>query len=194
MPNPRGRLPVEGRGRHRPEDPWLGPVMGQRDGYPLSGELVPPGARDGFDEPTETQAAQVVGDSSRAVVVERQIAPRRHRLEQVLIAEAVRQKVEAQHGGEQGLHPPVAEAERRGALAVDAHRAVQLVEHVGSEGGVVVEALDAEQASVGGEADLLQASRLLRRRPTSRSYVSLITVSVRSTRPSLWYRLMRDCL
>ena len=33
---------------------------------------------------------------------------------------------------------------------------VQLVEHVGSDGAVVAEALDAEQASVGGEADLLQ--------------------------------------
>jgi len=33
---------------------------------------------------------------------------------------------------------------------------VQLVEHVGPEGAVVAEALDAEQASVGGEADLLQ--------------------------------------
>ena len=41
-------------------------------------------------------------------------------------------------------------------MAVDAHRTVQLVEHVGAEGAVVAEALDAEQASVGGEADLLQ--------------------------------------
>ena len=41
-------------------------------------------------------------------------------------------------------------------MAVDAHRAMQLVEHVGSDRRVVAEALDAEQASVGGEADLLQ--------------------------------------
>ena len=61
-----------------------------------------------------------------------------------------------QQGGEEALHPPVAEAERRGALAVDAHRPVQFVEHVGSEGAVVAEALDAEQASVGSEADPLQ--------------------------------------
>ena len=70
--------------------------------------------------------------------------------------EALWQQVEPQQGREERLHPPVAEAERRGALAVDAHRMMQLVEHVGSEGAVVAEALDAEQASVGGEADLLQ--------------------------------------
>ena len=93
---------------------------------------------------------------ARAVVVEGQTAQRRHRLPQFPIAESVRQQVEAQEGRKQGLHPPVAEAERRGALAVDAHGAVQFVEHVGSDGAVVAEALDAEQASVGGEADLLQ--------------------------------------
>ena len=65
-------------------------------------------------------------------------------------------KSKRSRAAEEALHPPVAEAERRGALAVDAHRTVQLVEHVGSEGTVVAEALDAQQASVGGEADLLQ--------------------------------------
>ena len=33
---------------------------------------------------------------------------------------------------------------------------MQPVEHVGSEGAIVAEALDAEQASVGGEADPFQ--------------------------------------
>ena len=41
-------------------------------------------------------------------------------------------------------------------MSVDERRAVQPVEHVDADGAVVAEALDAEQASVGSEADLLQ--------------------------------------
>ena len=45
-------------------------------------------------------------------------------------------------------------------MSVDAHRAVQLVERVGSDHRVVAEALDAEQASGGREADLLQILKI----------------------------------
>ena len=61
----------------------------------------------------------------------------------------------------QCLHPRVAEAQRRGALTVDVRRTVEIVEHVGSDGAVVAEGFDAQQASVGGKADLFQIIKVL---------------------------------
>jgi hypothetical protein len=48
----------------------------------------------------------------------------------------------------------VAEAQSRGALSLEAGRCLEFREHVLAEGDVVADALDAQQASVGLEADL----------------------------------------
>ena len=151
-----GRVPVEGRRQDRAENTRLRAVIGQRDAEPFAGELVPPRTRDALDEPAQPEPAQVVGHAPGTVVVDREPAQRGHRLPEFAVAEAPRQQVEAEQGGEERLHPPVPEAQGRGALSVDGQQAVQLVERVGSDHRVVAEALDAEQASVGREADLLQ--------------------------------------
>ena len=70
-------------------------------------------------------------------------------------------QVEAQQCGKQRLHARVPEAQARSALAVDLRRTVQRSERLGSDGAVVAEALDAEQASVGSKADLLQIIEVL---------------------------------
>ena len=67
-------------------------------------------------------------------------------------------------------------------------------DRVGSGDRVVAESFKAQQAPAGGEADLPQGGRLVSRLPIPKSRVSLMVVSVRSARPSLWYCLMwRAC-
>ena len=55
---------------------------------------------------------------------------------------------------------------------------------------VVAESLDAEQASVGGEADLPQRGRVGQPFPDTEVAGVVIVVSVRSALPSLWYCLI----
>ena len=64
-----------------------------------------------LDEPPQPEPAQVVSHAAGAVVVEREPVQRGDRLAKLSVAEAVRQQVEAQQCSEQGLHPPVAEAQ-----------------------------------------------------------------------------------
>ena len=60
--------------------------------------------------------------------------------------------------------------------------------------GVVADSLDVEETSVGGEADLPQGGQVVSRLPIPKSRVSLMVVSVRRARPSLWYCLILVCL
>ena len=76
---------------------------------------------------------------------------RRHRLSQLAVAEPVRQDPEGEQRGEQGLDPGIAEAQRRGALSINSARTMKLVECLGSDGAVMADALDAQQAPVGGK-------------------------------------------
>jgi len=63
---------------------------------------------------------------------------------------------EGEQRREQGLGTWVTEAQRGGVLAVDVDGVVDGGERVGSGDRVVADALDAQQAPVGGEADLPQ--------------------------------------
>ena len=80
--------------------------------------------------------------------------------------EAVGQHPEGEQRGEQGLDAGVAEAQRGGALAVDEARSMEIVERSGSDGAVAADVLDAQQAPVGGEADLFQIFEVFSRLPT----------------------------
>ena len=79
-----------------------------------------------------------------------------HGLAQVAVLEAVGQHPEGEQGGEQGLGAGVAEAQRRGALPIHDAWPVEVAEPLCSDEAVVADALDAQQASVGGEADPFQ--------------------------------------
>ena len=107
--------------------------------------------------PRRRSRRKFVGHASRAVIVERQPAQRRSppsRSSRLRKACGSRSKRSTAANRACTRRSP--KAQGRGALAVDAYRAVQLVEHVGSDDAIVAETLDAEQASVGREADLLQ--------------------------------------
>ena len=75
---------------------------------------------------------------------------------QLAVGEPHGQQPEGEQGGEQRLDARVAEAKRRHAPVVHHGRAMQLLEGLHTERAVVAEPLDAQPASVGGEADLFQ--------------------------------------
>jgi hypothetical protein len=66
-----------------------------------------------------------------------------------------------EQGVQQGVHPDVAEAQPGDpGAAVGDDRCGQLGERLGTADRVVADALDAEQAPVGGEADLPQCGQV----------------------------------
>jgi hypothetical protein len=73
-------------------------------------------------------------------------------------------------------------------------RVVDGGEDVRAAGGVVAELLDAEQAPVGGEADLPQGGQISQPFPDLEITGVVMVVSVRSALPSLWYCLIVVCL
>ena len=143
------------------EHAGVGSVVAQGDAQALVGDAVAMRVGDALDQSAQPQAAQVVGHAATTVVVRRQAGQRRHHLPQVAVPEALGTEAEGEQGGEQGLHARVAEAQRGGALAVDDARPVEVVELSGSDGAVVADLLDAQQASVGGEADLPEIIEVL---------------------------------
>jgi hypothetical protein len=88
------------------------------------------------------------------------------------------------------VHTNVAEAQPGDAGAgIGDDRGGELGEGFGAADRVVADALDAEQAPVGGEADLPQCGQVGQPFESPKSRVSLIVVSVRNALPSLWYCL-----
>src|SRR5215203_5978342 len=93
-----------------------------------------------------------------------------------------------EQGLQQGVHAGVAEAQPGDAGAgLGDDRRGQIGERSGAADRVVAEALDAEQAPVGGEADLPQRGQVAQPFRQPEIAGSLIVVSVRSALPSLWY-------
>jgi hypothetical protein len=114
---------------------------------------------------------------------------------QITVAEPVRQQPEGQKRAEQGMDAGVGEAQPGDACAVIGDdRIVDGAEDFRAAGGVVAGSLDAEQAPVGGEADLPRCGQIGQPFPISTSRVSLMVVSVRSALFSLWYCLIVVCL
>jgi hypothetical protein len=68
------------------------------------------------------------------------------------------------------------------------------VQVTGTGDRVVVESLDAEQATVGARPISRKAGRFTGPFLITKSMLSLIVVSVRRARPSLWYCLIVVCL
>ena len=152
---------VEGGGHRGSHDAGVDAVVAQGGAQPLVGDAVAAGARDALDESAQPEPPQVVGHAVAVVLVERQSEQRRHMLAQIAVGEAPGQQAEGEHGGEQGLRPRVAEAQRRCALSLDDARGVQVLEPFGSDVAVVADRLGAQQAPVGFEADPLQVVKVL---------------------------------
>ena len=160
-PGGRTRRCLEDHGHRGAQYAGVGPVVAQGGSQAVVGDAVAAGERDALDEPVQPQAAQVVGHAAAPVLLHGQAHERCRGLAQVPVPEAVRQHPEGEQRGEQGLHPRIAEASRRGALPVDDARPMEVVERSGSDGAVVADFLDAQQASVGGKPDLLEIIEVL---------------------------------
>ena len=150
----RGR--VEGGGHGGPEDAGVESVVAERHAEAVGGDEVPVRAGDALDQPAQPEPPEVVGGAVAVVLVDRQAEQRRDALAEVAVGEAPGQQAEGEHRGEQRLRPGVAEAQRRGALAVDHARGVEVFEPPGSDEAVVADGLGAQQAPVGGEAGPFQ--------------------------------------
>lgn len=79
-------------------------------------------------------------------------------------------------------------------MLIDAAGAVEVGEVLGTDTAVMAEALDAEQASIGGKAERFELIEVAQPSADVEIVVSLMVVSVRNARPCLWYCLIRECL
>ena len=166
---------LKGHGHRGTQHAGMGPVVVHRRAQALVGDPVATGERDALDQPAQPQAAQVVGHPAAAVVVDGQPEQRRDGFAQVAVLEAVGQNMEGEQRREQGLCAGVAEAQRRGALAVDDARPVEVVEPFGSDIAVVADALGARQAPVGGKADGLEVPEILQPACQSCGWIGSLT-------------------
>ena len=121
----------------------------QRGAKAALGDAVAPRSRDALYQATQAQAPQIVRRATRlssgGLVAQQRCDPRA----QLAVVEAQPQQAEGDQGGQQGLHAGVAETQRRRALPDALAGPVELLETRGSERGVVAEAFNAQQTSVG---------------------------------------------
>ena len=115
-------------------------------------------------------------------------------LTQVLVGEPARDKNEHQHRIENSLRIGVAEAQRGCPLALDLTRSLQMLEGVVAQRAVVTDLLDLKQPRLAAKPMRRSSGRFFNSRPTPKSRVSLMVVSVLKAGPSLWYCLMRERL
>jgi len=108
--------------------------------------------------------------------------------------EAVGPQPKQHERAEQRQHARVEKAQRRHPLAVHNAGPMHPVHGLVGDRAVVAESLDVQQTSIGLKADLPQGGEVCQPTPERKVRVSLMVVSVRSARPSLWYCLMRLCL
>jgi hypothetical protein len=116
----------------------------------------------GLDEAVDAQStSEVVGDLPAGHVL---IAPAEQRREvgaEFAVGESVRQQPERAHSGEQGLDAFVGESQAGDAGSGRGDDgAGDGGDRGGAGGGVVADFLDAQQALVGGEADLPQCGQV----------------------------------
>src|SRR5512133_949164 len=125
--------------------------VGEQRGVVRSGvgDSVAVAARDAGDQAVRAQPPQVVADLPGEQAA------------QVPVEETVGEQPEHQQRLQQGLGTPVTEAEPGDAVPVGGdNRLVYGGEGLGGADRVVAESLDAEQAPVGGEADLPQRGQI----------------------------------
>ena len=125
------------------------------------GDLVAAGVRDAVDEPVFAQAAQVVGHLPAGDVLGVLAEQGRDEGAQFAVGEAVGQQPEDAQGRQQGVGAGVAEAQPgdAGAGGGDDGRVMAVIAGAPRTGSWLM-FLDAQQAPVGGEADLPQCGQV----------------------------------
>ena len=136
-----------------------GEVTGRADAG--VGDLVAEGARDAFDEAVQAQPPEVVGDLPAGHEIGCLTEQGRQVAAQAGVGEAVWQQAEDAQDREEGERALVGEAQPGHACPGWGDDWVgDLGQGVGSGDGVVAEFLGAEQAPVGGKADLPQRGQV----------------------------------
>ena len=133
----------------------------QRVLQPVVGDAVAAAAGDAFDESVGAQAPQVVGHLAGGDVLGSFAEEGRGEGAQFTGGESVRQQPVDEQGPQQGVNPGVAEAQSgdAGALGGD-ERGGEIGKGLRAADRVVADGLDAEQAPVGGEAELPQVEQV----------------------------------
>jgi hypothetical protein len=118
------------------------------------------GLWDAFDQAVQPEPSQVVGHVATAVSIGGLPEQLRHVTADVAMADAggaERKETACLHEGE---HAAIADAERGGALGVDDAGLRQRVERIVADQAVVAQVFDAQEAPVGGKADLPQCGQI----------------------------------
>ena len=113
---------------------------------------------------------------------------------QVSVGEPVRLQSEGEQRGEQGLGTWVTEAQRDGVLAVDVDGLLTVLNAAAPVIGSWLMRWTPSRRRLAVKPSCRSAGRLVSRFESPKSRVSLIVVSVRKARPSLWYCLIVVCL
>ena len=116
---------------------------------------------DSFDQAMQAEAAQVVGNAAGGVLARLVPEQRGEVLANILVGEGSADEEEEEQDIEQGLHTRIGEAQRCGTLVVDSDGLLQVLEGRFADEAVVTDALDVEQTSVGGKADLAQFGEIV---------------------------------
>ena len=90
---------------------------------------------------------------------------------------------EQEQDAQERLDARIAKAQGAGMLAFDLEGFLHLLKNLGAHLRVVTDFLDLQHPAIGCKADLPQPSRSFNRRPTWKSYVLLMVVSVRKRAP-----------
>ena len=156
-----GRAGVGELGQAGAQEPVVDAGEEAGGAQPGVGDLVAEGVRDAFDEAVQAQPPQVVGDLPAGHEPGSLPEQGRQVAAQVGVGEAVRQQAEDAQDGEEGQRARVGQAQpgHAGPGRGD-DRVGDLGQGVGSGDGVVAEYLGAQQAPVGGEADLPQRGQV----------------------------------
>ena len=128
---------------------------------------------DALDQAVQPEPSQVVGHLATRVLIGWAPEQLRDRGADVAMAEAGGAEGKQTQGLHESEHTAIAEAEGRGPLRGDDDGLGQGVEVVVADQAVVAQIFDAQQASVGGKADLLQG-REIAKSPTDFEVVGVV--------------------
>src|SRR5215212_3104926 len=156
-----GGSPQHDFGQPGAKQPGVGTGEEQGDAQAAGCESVSVAAGYSFDDSVQAQSAEVVGHSASRIGCRVETQHLREQCAQLRISEPLKLETEDSQHGEESLNAWVAEAKRRGALAIDFDRAHYLIESILPNRTIMGDLLDVQQTSVGSKADLPQCGQVL---------------------------------
>ena len=132
-----------------------------RGAQPLCGGAVAMSFRDALDEAVQAQATQIVGDASWGVLARLVSEQRSKVLANIFVGKGALDEEEQEEDVEEALHARIGKAQRGGTLVVDDDGSLHILEGCFADEAVVTDALDVEQTSVGGKADVAQFGKIV---------------------------------